>query len=140
MIHAERLRTFYLFTAIAACCLLIVGCPQPECTVDCPQPEDVDCTDLSASVTEETIICTDGNEPQVCMAPDSDNCGYYVNSMYMPCSSCNDCDAATDVAVTVCLGMSLSVDFSLTDQMADESIVENTEVFRDAMEDRKESY
>ena len=38
MIPAERLRTVYLFAVIAACCLLITGCPKPE---------DVDCIDLS---------------------------------------------------------------------------------------------
>ena len=52
----------YLFTVIAACCLFITGCPEPECTVDCPQPEDVECHDLSVLALESTIICTDGNE------------------------------------------------------------------------------
>ena len=104
MIYGEKLRVVYLFTVIAACCFLIMGCPQQDCMVDCPQPEDVECTDLSEIVAEETIICTDGNEPQLCIAPDSDNCGYYVNSMYMPCSSCNDCDAATGLAVALCSG------------------------------------
>jgi hypothetical protein len=105
MIHAERLRTFYLFTVIAASCMLIMGCPKPE---------DVDCTDLSEMVVEAPITCTDGNEPQLCVSPDSDNCGYYVNSMYIPCRSCA-CDAATKVAVALCLGMSPSVNSSFTD-------------------------
>jgi len=94
MIHGERLRTFYLFSVIVAYCFFIMGCPKPN---------DVVCTDLSESVVEEPIICTDGNEPQLCMAPNADNCGYYVNSIYIPCRSCYDCDTATDVTVALCL-------------------------------------
>ena len=130
MIPAERLRTVYLFAVIAACCLLITGCPKPE---------DVDCIDLSGPVTEETIICTDGKEPQLCMAPDSDNCGYYVNSMYIPCKSCT-CDAVTRLAVALCLGMSSSVDSSFTDRVADDPVAEKAAVLLHAMEYLKESY
>ena len=115
MIHAERLRTFYLFTVIVACCVLIMGCPKPE---------DVDCVDLSEQAWGEPIISTDGNEPQVCMAPDSDNCGYYVNSIYIPCISCYDCDIAAQAAVVLCLGMFPSVDSSCTNQVADDSVAE----------------
>jgi hypothetical protein len=106
MIHAKGLRTLYLFTVIIACCLLIAGCTKPD---------DVDCVDLSEQAQGEIIICTDGNEPQVCMAPDSDNCGYYVNSLYIPCESCGDCDTATDVTVALCMGMSPSAESSSTD-------------------------
>jgi len=130
MIHSARLQTLYLFTVITACCLLIIGCQKPE---------DVDCIDLSEQAWGEPIICTDGNEPQVCMAPDSDNCGYYVNSIYIPCKSCYDCDAATDVAVALCLGMSLSVDSSSTDQVTGDSVVEKTEALLDAMESLRKS-
>ena len=96
MIHAKGLRTLYLFTVITACCVLIAGCTKPG---------DVDCVDLSEQAQGEVIMCTDGNEPQVCMAPDSDNCGYYVNSLYIPSKSCGDCDTATDVTVALCTGM-----------------------------------
>ena len=140
MFHTERLRTFYLFTVIAACCVLITGCPETECTVDCPQPEDVECHDLSVLALESTTVCTDGNEPQVCMARESDNCGYVVNSIYIPCRACDDCDAATDLAAAECLDMSLAVDSSFTDRMADDSILETTETLRDAVEYLKESY
>ena len=95
MIHKERLRTINFFVVIAACCFLISGCQKPD---------DLDCYDLSTQIKEEPIICTDGNEPQVCMAPDSANCGYYVNSMYIPCKSCFDCDAAADLTVALCSG------------------------------------
>lgn len=131
MIHAERLRAFYLFTAIAACCFLVIGCPKPT---------DVVCTDLSESVAEELIICTDGKEPQLCMSPDSDNCGYYVNSKYIPCRSSCDCDAAAELAVTLCLGISPSIVSSCTNQVADDSVAEKTEVLLDAVEYLKESY
>lgn len=140
MVHAESLRTFSLFTVIATCCLFIAGCPQIECTVDCPKPEDVECYDLSVLAVESTIICTDGNELQMCMARESDNCGYDVNAMYIPCRACDDCDEATDLAVAVCLESSLPVDSSFTDRVAEEPGVENTEALRDAMEYLKESY
>ena len=103
MIHTKGLRTFYLFAVITVCCLLVIGCPKPE---------DVDCIDLSELVPEQTLICADGNQPQVCMSPDSDNCGYYVNSIYVPCKSCGDCDTATDVTVALCSGMSRSAGLS----------------------------
>ena len=131
MIHAERLRAFYLFTVIAACCVLIIGCQKPT---------DVICTDLSELVAEELIICTDGKEPQLCMSPDSDNCGYYVNSRYIPCRSCYDCDSATELAVTLCLGRSPSIDSSCTNQVADDSVAEKNEALLDAMEYLKELY
>lgn len=95
MVYAETLRTFCLFAVIIACCLLITGCQKPE---------GVDCVDLSEQAWGETIICTDGNEPQVCMAPDSDHCGFYVNSNYIPCKSCYDCDAAIVITVALCSG------------------------------------
>ena len=77
MIHAERLRTLYLFTVISVCCFLITGCPQPD---------DVDCAQFKRNcLRRNPTICPDGNEPQLCMAPDSDNCGYYANSIYIPC-------------------------------------------------------
>ena len=41
MIHAKGLRTLYLFTVIAACCLLVAGCTKPD---------DVDCVNLSELV------------------------------------------------------------------------------------------
>ena len=75
----------------------------------------------------------------MCMAPDSDNCGYYVNSMYIPCKSCT-CDAATRLAVALCLGMSSSVDSSFTDRVADDPVTEKAAVLLDAMEYLKESY
>jgi len=115
MIHAERLRAFYLFTVIAACCVLIIGCQKPT---------DVVCTDLSELIQTEPIICTDGNETQLCMSEDSDNCGYYVNSIYIPCISCYDCDIAAQAAVVLCLGMFPSVDSSCTNQVADDSVAE----------------
>ena len=93
MILGEKFRILYLFTVLVICCFFIFGCPKPE---------DVDCTDLSEIAAEEPVICTDGNEPQVCMAPDSDNCGYYVNSMYIPCKSCFDCETATNLTVALC--------------------------------------
>jgi hypothetical protein len=129
MLHTERLRTFYLFTVIAACCVLIMGCQKPE---------DVECTDLSVIVTEE-IICTDGKEPQLCMSRESVNCGYYVNSIYIPCRSCA-CNAATDLAVALCLGMPPSVSSSSTDRVAEDPDVENAETLRDAMEYLRDSY
>jgi len=140
MFHTERLRTFYLFTVMAACCLFITGCPETECTVDCPQPEDVECTDLSVLAVESSIICTDGSEPQVCMARESDNCGYVINAMYMPCRACDDCDEATDLAIALCLEMSPSVDSFSTDRVAEGPGVENAETLLDAMEYLKESY
>ena len=107
MIHnTQGLRTFYLFAVIAACCVLVAGCPKPE---------DVDCINLSELVPEKTLICADGNEPQVCMAPDSDNCGYYVNSLYIPCRPCGDCDRATDLTVALCSDMSSSAESSSAD-------------------------
>ena len=115
MFHTERLRTFYLFTVIAACCVLITGCPETECTVDCPQPEDVECHDLSVLALESTTVCTDGNEPQVCMARESDNCGYVVNSQYLPCKSCLDCDATIDLVVMLCESSSPAVETSPND-------------------------
>ena len=140
MLHAKRLRTFSVFTVIAACCLLITGCPQQECTVDCPIPEDVECYDLSVLALESTTICTDGNELEVCMARESDNCGYIVNSMYIPCIACDDCDEANDLAIAVCLDMSLPLDSSFTDRVAEDPGVETTEALRDAMEYLEESY
>ena len=95
MTHAKRLRNFYLFAAIIACCVLITGCQKPD---------NVNCVDLSEQAWGETIICTDGNEPQVCMAPESDHCGFYVNLRYIPCTSCYDCDAAVDLTVALCQG------------------------------------
>ena len=95
MVHAEKVRTFCLLAAIIACFALITGCGKPD---------DVHCVDLSEQAWGETIICADGNEPQVCMAPDSDHCGFYVNSNYIPCKSCYDCDAAADMTVALCLG------------------------------------
>jgi hypothetical protein len=130
MIHAERLRTVYLLAVIVACCVLITGCTKPE---------DVDCIDLSGPVTEEPIICTDGKEPQLCMSPAVDNCGYYVNSLYIPCRSCT-CDAATRLAVALCLGMSPSVDLSFTDPVAEDPVMEKAEALLDAMEHFRESY
>jgi len=130
MIPAKRLRTVYLFAVIAACCLLITGCPKPE---------DVECIDLSGPVTEETIICTDGKEPQLCMAPDSDNCGYYVNSMYIPCRSCT-CDAATRLAVALCLGRSPSVASSSNALVEDDTVAGQSAALLDAVECLKESY
>ena len=106
MLHAERLRTLYLFTVITACFFLITGCQQPE---------DVDCYDLSSQVEDEPIICTDGNEIQICMSQDSGNCGYYVNSQYIPCRSCFECDTVTDFAVAFCSGMPPSTGLSSTD-------------------------
>ena len=103
MSQKERLRTAYLFTAIAVCCLLITGCQKPQ---------DVECVDLGQQVEGESIICTDGNEPQVCMDLDQENCGYYVNSQYIPCRSCYECDAVTDFAVALCSGMSRSAESS----------------------------
>jgi len=140
MLHLERLRIFYLFTVIAACCLFITGCPETECTVDCPQPEDVECHDLSVLALESTTFCADGNEPQVCMARESDNCGYVVNAMYIPCRACDDCDAATDLAASLCLDIPLSVDSSFTDRVAEDPGVETTEALHDAVEYLKESY
>jgi hypothetical protein len=101
----------------------------------CAKPGDVDCTDLSELIPrEEPIPCKDGNEIQLCNAPDSDNCGYYVNAMYIPCRTCNDCDAASRVAVALCLGLFPSVDSSFTDHVADDSAVKNAESLLDAME------
>ena len=131
MIHAEGLRTFYLFTVIAVCCVFIVGCQKPT---------DVVCTDLSELINSEPIICTDGNETQLCMSPESDNCGYYVNSIYIPCRSSCDCDAAAEVAVAFCLGMSLTVDLSCTNQVADDTVAEKNEALLDAMEYLNEHY
>lgn len=131
MIYAERLQIFCLVTIVIACCLLIIGCQKPE---------DVVCIDLSEQVGEAPIICTDGKEPQVCMAPDSDNCGYYVNSKYIPCKSCYDCDAAAEITVKLCLGGSPSVDFSCKDHVSDNSIPKKTEALLNAMEYLKESY
>lgn len=130
MIHTEQLKTFLLFI-VFACCLLITGCQKPE---------DVVCTDLSELVAEELIICIDGKEPQLCMAPDSDHCGYFVNSRYIPCKSCYDCDAAAEIAVKVCLGRSPSVDFSCKNQVSDNSIPEKAKALLDAMKYLKESY
>jgi hypothetical protein len=95
MTDAKRLRNVCLFPALIACCVLIAGCGKPD---------DVECFDLSEQAWGETIICTDGNEPQVCMAPDSDHCGFYVDSRYIPCKSCYDCDAAADLTVALCQG------------------------------------
>ena len=108
MIHAERLRTLYLFTVLVIFCFLITGCPKPD---------DVDCIDLSKIVLDEPpVICPDGNEPQLCMAPESENCGYYANSQYIPCKSCLDCDAAIDIVVALCEATSPPpVDSSSTD-------------------------
>ena len=95
MTHAKRLRSVYLFATLIACCMLITGCQKPD---------DVNCVDISEQVQGEIIICADGNEPQVCMAPDSDHCGFYVNARYIPCKSCYDCDAAADMTVALCQG------------------------------------
>lgn len=95
MTHAKRLRSFYRFATLIACCMLITGCQKPD---------DVNCVALSEQVQGEIIICDDGNEPQVCMAPESDHCGFYVNSWYIPCKSCYDCDAAADLTVALCQG------------------------------------
>ena len=111
MIEKERLRTVYLFTVIAACCFLVFGCQKPE---------NVDCFDLSTQIKEDPIICTDGNEIQVCMSEDSESCGYYVNSTYLPCRTCT-CDVVTRVAVAMCSGISPSVDSSFPDQGIDDS-------------------
>ena len=108
--------------------------------MDCPKPEDVECIDLSVLAPESSIICTDGSELQVCMARESDNCGYDVNAMYIPCRACDDCDAATDLAAAVCLDIPLSVDSSFTERVAEDPGLETTEVLRDAMEYLKESY
>jgi hypothetical protein len=95
MNHAKRLRAFCLCAVISGCFLFVAACQKPD---------DVECVDLSEQAWGETIICADGNEPQVCMAPDSDHCGFYVNSNYIPCKSCYDCDAAADMTVALCLG------------------------------------
>jgi hypothetical protein len=95
MTHAKRLSSVYLFAAIIACFVLNAGCQKPD---------DVNCVDLSEQAWGETIICADGSEPQVCMAPESDHCGFYVNSRYIPCKSCYDCDAAVDLTVALCQG------------------------------------
>jgi hypothetical protein len=95
MTDAKRLRNVYLFTAIIACCMLITGCQKPD---------DVNCVALSEQAWGETIMCDDGNEPQVCMAPESDHCGFYVDARYIPCRSCYDCDAAVDLTVALCQG------------------------------------
>ena len=95
MTHAKQLKIFYLFAAFIAGCVLFAGCMKPD---------DVNCVDLSEQVQGEIIICADGNEPQVCMAPESDHCGFYVNSRYIPCKSCYDCDAAADLTVALCQG------------------------------------
>jgi hypothetical protein len=95
MNYIKRPRAFYLFACIIVCCVLITGCRKPN---------DVDCVDLSEQAWGETIICADGNEPQVCMGPESDHCGFYVNAHYIPCKSCYDCDAASDMTVALCLG------------------------------------
>jgi hypothetical protein len=95
MTHAKRLRIFYPFAAILACCVLMTGCQKPD---------DVNCVDLSEQAWGKIIICADGNEPQVCMAPESDHCGFYVDSRYIPCTSCYDCDAAADMTVALCQG------------------------------------
>ena len=95
MTDAKRLRNFYLFAALIACFVLNAGCQKPD---------DVECVDLSEQAWGETIICTDGNEPQVCMAPESDHCGFYVNSRYIPCKSCYDCDAAAELTIALCQG------------------------------------
>ena len=134
MLHTKGLRAVYLFTVVAAFCFLITGCPEQECTVDCPQPEDVECTVLSKPARESTTVCTDGNEPQVCMARESDHCGYIINAMYVPCRACDDCDTATNLAVALCLGTSLSVESSFADQVLEDSVVETTEALRETME------
>jgi hypothetical protein len=95
MIRINRLRTVCPFTVVAAYCLLIFGCQKPE---------DVNCVKLSEQVKGDAVICTDGGEPQVCMSPDLDHCGYSVKSMYIPCKSCYDCDNATDITVALCSG------------------------------------
>ena len=95
MRHAKGLRIFYPFAALIAGCILFAGCMKPD---------DVDCVDLSEQAWGETITCADGNEPQVCMAPESDHCGFYVDSRYIPCKSCYDCDAAVDLTVALCQG------------------------------------
>jgi hypothetical protein len=95
MNYIKRPRAFYLFAAIIVSCVLIAGCRKPD---------DVECVDLSEQASGETIICADGNEPQVCMGPESDHCGFYVNSRYIPCKSCYDCDAAVDLTVALCQG------------------------------------
>ena len=108
MKHRKKVWTFYLFTVAIVCCFLISGCPKPE---------DVDCVNISEIVLDEPpIICPDGNEPQLCMAPDSDNCGYMVNSQYLPCKSCFDCDATIDLVVMLCESSSPSVQTSPADQ------------------------
>ena len=109
MIQKKRLLTVYLFTVIAACCVLIVGCQKPE---------DVKCVNLSEQIKEEPIICTDGNEIQVCMSEDSESCGYYVNATYLSCKTCN-CDVVTGVAVAMCSGISPPVDTSSPNQLDD---------------------
>ena len=107
MIHGKRVLAFYLFTVLIVFCFLVSGCPKPE---------DVDCVNISEIVLDEPpIICPDGNEPQMCMAPDSDNCGYIVNSQYLPCKSCFDCDATIDLVVMLCESSLSSADISSAD-------------------------
>jgi hypothetical protein len=104
MMNGKRAWTFYLFAVTIACCFFVAGCPKPE---------DVDCVSISEIVLDEPpIICPDGNEPQLCMAADSDNCGYVVNSQYLPCKSCLDCDATIDLVVMLCESSPLSVETS----------------------------
>ena len=93
MFHVKRKRTLYFLVVIIACCVFITGCQKPE---------DVECVDVSEQVQGEIILCADGKEPQVCMAPESDHCGFYVNSRYIPCKSCYDCDAAARITVALC--------------------------------------
>ena len=131
MINAERLRAFYLLIVIAVCCSFIIGCSKPS---------DVVCTDLSELIETDLIICTDGKEPQLCMSQDTDNCGYYVNSIYIPCISCYDCDIASTVAVALCSAVSPSVNSSYINQVVDDPVAGKNEALLNAMEYLKESY
>ena len=107
MVLAEKVGILNLLTVVIVCCFLISGCPKPE---------DVDCVNISEIVLDEPpIICPDGNEPQMCMAPESENCGYVVNSQYLPCKSCLDCDATIDLVVMLCESSSPAVETSPND-------------------------
>ena len=128
MIRVERLKTFYLFTAIVACCLFITGCPKADL------PEGMDCSPL--------IFCTDLTQLHFCTTPDGTDCGFFAKSQYIPCEDCLTlaCEDAATEAIALCLGISPSVDSSFTDPMTDDSVVEQTEALLEAMESLKESY